>query len=887
MTNRTALFVLGMHRSGTSAMARACSLRGAALPHQVLSAGLGNATGHWEPEAAVALHDRLLAAAGSGVNSPDGPAEEWFASAAAASFRAPMRALIQQEFGDAPLFVFKDPRSALVFPLWREVLAELGIACRPIVMLRHPAEVARSLVARQAQAAPWQSWTLERAGLLWLRYMLAAERHSRGMPRVFCQYADLLADGHSTTDRLAAELGFNWPRPRGEAAPDLDAFLDPAQRHQTVSSGAPERGGVWSAWITPCFQVLDAARACQEPDAVALEAIQLRFGNACAATLPVAEAAAARPAMPGAAPVAGVASGRRLGLVITAAMLEAEHRSWLSAILTAEAEVTLIPMGEMPADATQALAWLGRDCGLETLAETPGAASVEPGFLREPVALYRHLRARPLDLLLFPDQGGLGHACVVAKRTGLAFADTVLGVIALGPSRRRREAARRFPADLVALSLEHIEQQAVEQADLLLRPSAGAAQWMHTAGWRHAGGPVPAEAMSAATIGDIVAQTLQGEASAPPVAAALPTVTVVITHYERPRLLEQNLQALLRQTDRDFSVIVVDDGSRTTEARDFLDRLEAAYCPLALRLVRQPNRYLGAARNAGIRAAVTDCVILMDDDNLAFPGMVASLRQAMRHSGADVVTCGIRHFHAADGPPDMLAPGPGPDQVFAGGPLLVGAVHNCFGDASGIYRRAIFDSVGYFHERRGVTYEDWQMHLRVVLAGRRLLSLPEPLVWYRVRGDSMLRTTHRYDNARVIGEAFRHMPAALSEQVTDLLMGLEQEQARLNEVVQAVRAVAAARIANAADQAWDRAAHIRNLEAMLDSRSREVQGAAGYAASLAEALAETRQARDGAAAYARSLEAARAQGEAYAHSLEAELAKVNAALVAALRQPLA
>ncbi|MBS0320294.1 MAG: glycosyltransferase, partial [Proteobacteria bacterium] len=239
--------------------------------------------------------------------------------------------------------------------------------------------------------------------------------------------------------------------------------------------------------------------------------------------------------------------------------------------------------------------------------------------------------------------------------------------------------------------------------------------------------------------------------------------------------------------------------------------------------IRQANRYVGAARNAGIRAAGTTFVILLDDDNVAFPDMVRSLRTAIERTQADVVTCGLRHFHDATNAPSAALPAD--DHVFSGGPLLLGAIHNCFGDASGIYRRAVFDRIGAFHERSGVSFEDWHLHLRVVAAGLRLVSLPEPLVWYRIRPASMLRSTRRYDNARVIAEFVGGLPGGALEPLADLLMGLEEHQSTT----------------------------------------------ATHAAGLEAALAAARDAHATATAYAHSLERALADVEAYALRLEGAL----------------
>ena len=54
---RVAIVVVGMHRSGTSAVTRVLSLLGAALPKNLLGAGKGNEEGHWEPSRLVVAHD--------------------------------------------------------------------------------------------------------------------------------------------------------------------------------------------------------------------------------------------------------------------------------------------------------------------------------------------------------------------------------------------------------------------------------------------------------------------------------------------------------------------------------------------------------------------------------------------------------------------------------------------------------------------------------------------------------------------------------------------------------------------------------------------------------------------------------------------------------------
>jgi GT2 family glycosyltransferase len=341
----------------------------------------------------------------------------------------------------------------------------------------------------------------------------------------------------------------------------------------------------------------------------------------------------------------------------------------------------------------------------------------------------------------------------------------------------------------------------------------------------------------------------------------------------------------MQQTEKGFSVLVVDDGSKSDKAQRYLDTVEKRYHSLNLKLIRQENLYLGAARNAGIRAAMTEFVILLDDDNVAFPDMVRTLRRAAQTSNADVVTFGLKHFHEESRPPSAAAHGNGAEHYFSAGPILLGSIHNCFGDCSAIYRTNVFGKVGGFHEIHGVGYEDWQMHLRIAASGFRILSLPEALLWYRIRKGSMLRSTLPYRNARVIASAIDALSCSALAPLSDYLIGTELEQNRLNQGLERAglqaaleRSTAQAIIAaNGNALKGEVGRYVHSLQVTLEERSRSAEEAARYASSLEETLAQLRESNKAATEYARSLEQSRAQIEEHAKTLEAELEKANSA----------
>lgn len=104
--------------------------------------------------------------------------------------------------------------------------------------------------------------------------------------------------------------------------------------------------------------------------------------------------------------------------------------------------------------------------------------------------------------------------------------------------------------------------------------------------------------------------------------------SIIIPTYNRRRILEKVLQALLNQTypPERFELIVVDDGS-TDDTRDLVMSLKA---PFNLHYLYQPNRGRSAARNLGIRWARAPLLIFLDSDIVVEPGFVAAHIEAHR-----------------------------------------------------------------------------------------------------------------------------------------------------------------------------------------------------------------------------------------------------------------
>ncbi len=266
---RYALVVLGMHRSGTSALTRVLSLAGCSLPENLIGPTEGNQRGHWESSTINEINNEILSSAGSSWQDWGAFSEDWYQSPIAGEMTARVAATISSEFGQSRLCVLKDPRISKVVPIWFEALRTVGIEPLPVLMFRHPLEVASSLFTRN-------QINREIGQLIWLRYALEAELATRGRPRSLVGYDKLLSDWKSCVSLISSTFDLKFPMPAAKMAPKVAGFLSPELRHHdardtimSLSAGLlpwTERAwDIFARWLnegesSEDYQVLDGLR---------------------------------------------------------------------------------------------------------------------------------------------------------------------------------------------------------------------------------------------------------------------------------------------------------------------------------------------------------------------------------------------------------------------------------------------------------------------------------------------------------------------------------------------------------------------------------------------------------------------------------------------------
>jgi glycosyltransferase involved in cell wall biosynthesis len=188
-----------------------------------------------------------------------------------------------------------------------------------------------------------------------------------------------------------------------------------------------------------------------------------------------------------------------------------------------------------------------------------------------------------------------------------------------------------------------------------------------------------------------------------------PLVSVCVTHYNRPKLLPYALESLRNQDYSNFEVILIDDGSTDQEALAYLESLESEFAERGWQMVRQENRYLGAARNTAARHAKGEYLLFMDDDNIAKSNEISTFVNVAYQTGADILTCVLDVFEGDGG-----VSGSETTEVHwvpLGPNISSGLFRNVFGDANALVRRDVFEELGGFTEDYGVGHEDWEFRI--------------------------------------------------------------------------------------------------------------------------------------------------------------------------------
>ena len=231
--------VIGMHRSGTSLVARALRALGVGLGGNLSTApSSDNAKGHWEDRDVLALNEQLMDVLALRWDLLGARDEALMGAPALAPLVARAQELVEQKAAAETLaWAFKDPRTARLWPFWRRVLlGRDGLSPAFVWVIRRPQAVAHSLLLRNG-CPPTKSH------LLWLGHNVAPCADIAAHPHAVVDYDRLLSHPRRELRRLSEQLALP-PAQESAVAAFSDEFLDADLSHHRPADDRPAGVGL-------------------------------------------------------------------------------------------------------------------------------------------------------------------------------------------------------------------------------------------------------------------------------------------------------------------------------------------------------------------------------------------------------------------------------------------------------------------------------------------------------------------------------------------------------------------------------------------------------------------------------------------------------------------
>ena len=242
---------------------------------------------------------------------------------------------------------------------------------------------------------------------------------------------------------------------------------------------------------------------------------------------------------------------------------------------------------------------------------------------------------------------------------------------------------------------------------------------------------------------------------------ALPLVSVVMPVHNGARWIAASLQSLFAQTFTDFEIVLVDDASS-----DDLSNVLAACADPRLRVIRfETNVGVSAARNAGIARAKGEYIAFCDADDLSLPERLAT-QYAYLQANPDVMGCGSAFICFDD-----------QDRECVRHPTTFADIqrsmmrHNCFGLSTLMLRAKALADERFNPQLRAA--EDYDLWLRLMVRGYKLVNLPSVLLRYRLHPQQASQA-----KSEKLDQTSRQLRALYCAQVLSLPVDAMQDPAR-------------------------------------------------------------------------------------------------------------
>lgn len=224
LSNKKLIVVLGMHRSGTSAITRGLQVLGIELGENLMLPQQDNEKGYWEDLDIYALNNEILASLNHDYHSLEPIYPQTLEKANLNPFKIRAIELLRNKSKLAACFGFKDPRIARILPFWMSVFEHLDREIFYVISLRNPMSIVRSLAKREGFAQ-------EKGYLLWQEHLLFSLTETIGRPRLIVDFDNLIQDPAHELARIAQTVGLTFDADHPHFIEYKTIFLEESLRH--------------------------------------------------------------------------------------------------------------------------------------------------------------------------------------------------------------------------------------------------------------------------------------------------------------------------------------------------------------------------------------------------------------------------------------------------------------------------------------------------------------------------------------------------------------------------------------------------------------------------------------------------------------------------------
>ena len=362
-----------------------------------------------------------------------------------------------------------------------------------------------------------------------------------------------------------------------------------------------------------------------------------------------------------------------------------------------------------------------------------GALPISPSYVRDAKLVFDFFQNinESFNAVLFTETGTASYFCGKARKAMPAICNAAL-VVDMTDCLEWTLYKHSEPINhLHKLFTVELERACVELADIALMDREQT-QWLGRKGWH-----LPKDVFSCGEMSQLEQSLRQFAETPPALHAPMPDettlISIVIPTYNRPELLRRAVDSALAQTWKNIEVIIVDDGSTDLAVAPLLSRLEMEP---KITVLRQENKHVSAARNAGVRVARGEYVAFLDDDNTLNPVFLSTCLRVLTRTEADVCIPGMNVEDTCD-------------IFFLGGGANLMAqcgLYNVFGDSCCLARRNALAEHPF--PETWAAAEDWAMYASMFLDGKNLVCWPEVLLHYNHTPFSLSSTKNEYATFR-------------------------------------------------------------------------------------------------------------------------------------------